>query len=838
MATFSPIQIVLDARQFQADRKRHGGGSAKEFFEHRDHAFVKHKQEVFTQLENVRTRLLSSSAGSVGFIKVRMREEALAKSHRPVQKLFHPNNVPLAGSSGDGELIMQVSPQSLHQAMQHVAKAEEVLKYRPKPKKPQEREAAPSRERSEVGAIQSIQYWDARDRRAFSTEQALDWLRLEGVPKAYRVDLFETIEPVSKPVRQEVEAAGDLSSDLMQTLDEDLPCGYIGALFRPDSGSMLRLYIWLLPDPQQRFFVRASKLREIFEGMSEPSLQPDNHQALLEILGKHPAVRRISLPPALRTSSQGQEPTSPTEQAYLRPMPQTGARYPIVGIIDGGIGTVLAAWVSHSSQGVPSSHAAVDHGCEIAGLLVSGQALNGATISPEPDGCRIADLAMVPSEAFYERNYRSDLDFVLTIEQEVKAAKAAVNARVFCFSHNFEHPPGYGGPQYPDLSAGLDRIAREQDVIFVVSAGNTPSGTGRQEWHTDPITVLSDLASVNGDGITAPADALFAISVGALNPPSAEPHVPHAPARYSRRGLFPKHFVKPDIVHYGGLCETTSPATGLTSVSPAGKNCFIHGTSYSGPLAAKTLARLDLLTGSRLPREALTALLIHGARQPACLSSYDKRVARQLVGFGLPAASDQLLAGDPHKATILFHDDMQNKKDLFFNFDWPQSLVQNGKCRGEALLTLVYTPPIEDAHDNELVRINLEAVLHQRNKKGTWTKQSEDTFSTDPNQPSSAMETHLIEEGLKWGTVKQVRFSSTHGSGTSSEWRICIKYLTRASEQFPEAGISFAAVLTIQDPKGQEPVYQDMKIGLSSRNVLTNDIRATVQTQVQAKSGS
>lgn len=833
MVTYSPIQVVLDARQFQADRKRSAGGSATEFFEERDEAFVAHKQAITSQLKQVRSQLLNSSAGPVGFLKVRMREEALAKSHRPVKKIFHPNNAPIAGSSGEGELIVQVSPQSIHQALSQVSQAEEQLQYRPKRDKPDELEAAPSRERSELGAIQSIQLWGAPDRRTFSTDEALKWLGEDGVPKAYRVDLFDTIEPIALSLRQEFVAASDLIGNLMTQLDEDLACGYVGALFRPDPGSMQRLYIWLLPDPSERFFVRSSQLDKVFAELSTPTLQIEHHQSLLDILGKHPAVRRISLPPALRTSAQASSPQRMPRQ-FLQSMPQVGAEYPVVGIIDGGIGSLHAAWAQYASQGVPPSHAVTTHGCEIAGLLVAGQTLNGTAISPEPDGCLLADIAMVPHDAFYDRNYRSDLDFVLTIEQEVKAAKATVGARVFCFSHNFENPPGQGGPRYPDLSAGLDRIAREQDVIFVVSAGNTKPGNGRKEWCLDSLTVLSDLASVNNDDITAPADALFAVAVGALNPPSVGAHVHLAPARYSRRGRFPQHFVKPDVVHFGGVCQTTSLATGLTSTSSAGMLCDVHGTSYSGPLAAKTLARLDMLTGSQLPREALTALLIQGARQPACLNDVSKRVARQLVGFGLPASSEELIAGAPHEATILFYDDMQDKKDLFFNFDWPASLVINGKCRGEALLTLVYTPPIEDVHDDELVRINLEAVLHQRHKKGDWNKQSVDSFATEKSKTVSAREKHLIEEGLKWGTVKQVRFASPKGVGSSSEWRICIKYLTRASEQFPSAGIPFAAVLTIKDPQGAQPVYQDMKIGLTSRNIRTSDVRAMVQTQIQA----
>ncbi|MFD4838284.1 hypothetical protein ACFWP0_12330 [Achromobacter sp. NPDC058515] len=82
------------------------------------------------------------------------------------------------------------------------------------------------------------------------------------------------------------------------------------------------------------------------------------------------------------------------------------------------------------------------------------------------------------------------------------------------------------------------------------------------------------------------------------------------------------------------------------------------------------------------------------------------------------------------------------------------------------------------------------------------------------------MEKHIIDEGLKWGTVKQIKFRSPKGVGTSSEWRVCFKYLTRtSSERFPAEGMPFAAVLKIVDPDSALPVYQDMKIGLGQRNI-------------------
>ena len=80
---YGPIEIVLDVRRFQDERIRKGGGGAKEFFEGNDAGFVAHRQKIQKSLTSVGQKLKASSAGSVGFVRVKMREAALAKSHRP-----------------------------------------------------------------------------------------------------------------------------------------------------------------------------------------------------------------------------------------------------------------------------------------------------------------------------------------------------------------------------------------------------------------------------------------------------------------------------------------------------------------------------------------------------------------------------------------------------------------------------------------------------------------------------------------------------------------------------------------------------------------------------------
>lgn len=841
MDSYSPIQVLLDARQFQRDRERTPGPRGnREFFLDQAQAFVAHKAAVTEQLQTVRKQLLASSAGRIGFVRVQMRDAALAKSHHPMQSLFQPNLSPLVGSGASGQLIFQVSPSTLDHTLTQVASAEDEVPMVPSHKNPDILEPAPSRPRSELGAIAQLELWGSSDRRKFSTRQAVNWFTEHAVPQAYRVDLFEAVEPVAKAPKQDYRASDDLIRALLERLDERLDCGYVGALYRPTSQSVQRLYLWLREDSSQRLIVASGKLSKVLQSSGRPALDEKNHQRLLQTLDDHAAVRRVTLPPALRSSATARPlpalPVTSLLRTCIRGAPQAGASYPVLGIIDGGISELHEEWVVYRSQHVADIHSDPTHGSEIAALMLYGQQLNTAQVCPEPDGCLLADLAMIPSVGHYNSYYGSEIALVDDLEQQVIAAKARSGVRIFSFSHNFEHAPGHA--VYSELSGGIDRIAHEQDVIFVISTGNNPLRTGRKEWSADPLRTLSELASITDDRLTAPADSIFSVAVAALNPPGASTVVAGAPARYSRRGPSFKQFVKPDVAHYGGACgSSVHNQTGLHSVNLQGGTLPVFGTSYSAPLVAKTLARYDQMTGGQMSREALIALLIHSAKAPPCLSVYNKAdVTRHFVGFGLPDAAENLLNGTPHQATLMFFDRMLPKKDLYFNFDWPRALVEDGKCRGEAIMTLVYTPPVVDAHDGELVRVNLDAVLQQRDVKGKWSKRAEDAFGASLTK-NSGLEKHLVDEGLKWGVVKQVRFESKRGVGASSEWRIWLKYLLRSTETFPEEGIPFAVVLTISDKSTNAPVYQDMKIGLTSRNVYTEDIRA-LGGRVQLRGGA
>ena len=68
-----------------------------------------------------------------------------------------------------------------------------------------------------------------------------------------------------------------------------------------------------------------------------------------------------------------------------------------------------------------------------------------------------------------------------------------------------------------------------------------------------------------------------------------------------------------------------------------------------------------------------------------------------------------------------------------------------------------------------------------------------------------------------------------NGVGNSSNWRLFVEYLTRAGQEMPDNGVPFTALLTISDPKGEQPVFTDMRQSLNALGVQIEDIRTAAR---------
>ena len=833
----SPVQIILNQTNFEEVRDKQGGGSKRDFFAFRDAEFRQHKVNILDQMNAIGGVLASQSQGNIGVIKVILRREAWAKSHRPTNTLFRNGRIPLIGGADLGEMLFEATPHSIDAVAQAIARAETSTKLKLNANT-QKEVPNPSSFKSELGAISRVELYGAPDRRDFSVEEAITWLSNPLTGSGYLIELFESPIP-----RTEWDRLPENRQQLHRTFREGLSSFKAGLdvhrltntereqpqfafrLERSDAPSKL-----LLTDSRR---LERSRVREL------APFDPDviKHQKLLNFLENHPLVRRIELPPIITRTATGLSNVRSAPSSLELPTRQVERSHPIMGIVDGGVAPVLNDWVQARWDILADEHMDLNHGTFIGGLAVAGNTLNGEEVCAEPDGIELVDIAVFPDESSpdaFQSYYPSGLpDFFDEVDQAIGEYNSQFGARVYNFSLNVQHSatPNRYGP----FAMRLDSIAETNDCIFFISAGNTAPQNVRAEWSSDPTQALVDLAAAREDSLLMPGESVRNIAVAAVNPPDVSTSVAHAPANYSRRGPGLRAGVKPDIAHVGGT-GTPCPQSGhgLYSILPNGNICDGCGTSYAAPLAAKTAAILDHSIEGDVSRETLHALLLHNAALPESLKNKTLRpVAKDLVGFGIPPSAQQILGGTDNEITLVFASRLQRDQQIEFGFSWPESLsLEGGKCKGHAKLTLVSTPPLDSRFGSEFVRVNLNATLQQedfdRDGKAGWKGRLEPVYLPDEAE-RRRMEAERIEHDLKWSPVKVFEKHMPRGVGKSTNWRLFVEYLTRSGEDMPINGIPFTAILTISDANGEARVFDEMRRSLQATGVQISDIQTAAR---------
>jgi hypothetical protein len=816
----NPVQVVLNTRDFFVSPDPGRMGPPKDFFADKDIEFVQHRDRLRKQVAAVSTGFKQSSV-STGIIKVTLRKEAWAKSYRPERTLFPPKRRPCVGAAKLGELFYMVSEDELRDLDLQISSAEDKTRWRTNKKLKQF--TSPTVQRSEVGAVESISVPSASDKRRFTAEQALAWFSDPRTSSAYLVELFGL--PRTTP---SVRLLSHHSAIIREIQSHAFNAG-------------LSLDIYPITATENNRTSRSSgifgmRLLENVDGSdSQSNRNITEHQQLLNFLDHYPYVKRVMLPPIIMKSAS----TSLSSGSIPPELPTRipGLKYPKIGIIDGGLSAALGNWIIGRHDLVAPEHCDVSHGTFIGGLLVVGQQVNGPSICPEADGCELVDVAIFPdnNQPVFDTYYpRGISDFIKEISQAVGIAKRDHGVRIFNMSLNLFDAVEEN--TYGIVASLLDQIADEHRVIFVMSAGNLEANDLRDAWPADPQAALQYLAGrTSPDTVLQPSESSRSIAVGAVNPPSCSPSIEGAPAAYTRRGPGLKVGVKPDLAHFGGAAHVQAGTSGLHSMAPDQSLCCGTGTSYATPLVAKTIATLESRVDGQLTPEQLISLVIHGSKVPSCLSHPTlAEVARQFVGFGVPSGSDNALFTNNNSITLVFADTLRQNSKLSFDFVWPRCLVnaEDGSCRGDIKMTLVYRPPLDRNFGSEFVRANVDAFLRQE-EGTTYRGRVQQTFLPQKNA-GFPHEHELIVNGLKWWPSKIYAAHFSQGKGNSSNWRLVVESLLRAGEIFPTQGIPFAVVLSISGTENDQSVFTDMRMYLLARNVQIADIRATTQVRVQS----
>jgi hypothetical protein len=688
-------------------------------------------------------------------------------------------------------------------------------------------EARPSVIRSDVGAIEEISIPDPSGKRRFDAQTAVSWLSDPRTGGFYLLELFEN--PVVAQ-RRIVHTDATLSESL-ENLIRELGAGIV-AWKLPEAGGETPIALRLTERPAPALLMST---RPPDAAVAQIDRDASRHEAALQRLAQHPSVRRISLPLRIELSDV---PTAASSATLELPRPSPTSRYPRVGIVDSGLGRALESWTIGRHDFLERQDVDSEHGSFVGGLIVGAAGFNPDLPALEPDGCELVDLALFPKGDFLDTYPNGFDDFLAEMDQAIGEAVQQHGVRVINLSINAV--AAVEADHYSYYAARLDQIAGKYDVIIVNSAGNLAPGALRAPWPKRPGEAVKYFAArVEPDTIFVPTESHRAISVGAINPPGCSTHHSGLPTTYTRRGPGLKVGCKPDVAHFGGNDGSGSGANHrLISITPTGAAITSCGTSFAAPLVAKSLASLENAIDGRLPGHTLRALMIHSCATPDALTSRGlSTLARQFVGFGVPAQTADMLVTDDSSITLVFEsripDDEKRPKVLRFEFDWPQALVDptTGACRGEATATLVYEPPVDNAYGAEFVRVNLDAKLQQRQLKdrkdglASYLDRFEQAFlPKTANQP--VPEKELINQGLKWWPTKRYRTRITAaGIGETSRWRIEVSAVRRAETRFPKEGIPFSLVVTIRDPDGVQPVFQQLRRALQAGRVQLEELR-------------
>lgn len=822
-----PVQVITNPDRFREPRiSRRGGGAGKDFFKDMDAAFDEHRSVLLQTLSAIARR--RSSALRINLV-VQMRSDALAKSHRPFGSLLTPAQAAHVGTEDFGELIFALTPVALVELIKRIGEAESEGNWVETPDG--ERVYKPSGRRAETSAIASVREWDPAMMRGFDLHQARDWLSSDASVKA-RVMLFNWPQQdvlssgAVRAFRGLLSSASEFANLFELELPHGWPAGLQTALGEGGASRYVEGPLWGDQEGEGE--------REPFV---ETALEFDAEQFErgLAFFESSSLVMRVRLED--RINSEAPPLLGPELDDSLPLETSNAPMRPVVGVIDGGVRGPLGEGASVVGRTglLADAHRSLirtNHGSTIASLVAQGSWFNPGFLSGEED-CAVFDLDLFPDASAFALYYASLEDFVEILRTSVERAKAETGARVFNLSYNAERAPG--NQRYSLAAVGLDEIARELDVIFVISAGNFSDIDERPEWPakaTDAVAMLGGHASA--DGLLAPAESILNVSVGAVNPPGLAGAIEGVPTRYTRRGTQQPSALKPDFAAPGGAHpEGARKDTGLAALDAFGKVRGVKGTSYAAPLVARYLASLDSAIAGHTSRETLLALAVHHSSLPAEMSHKSlEKIAPSFLGHGTLPTVAETLDGSDYAMTFILSDAIMPGKRSYFPFTWPASLTTSeGKCRGLLGLTLVAEPVLDYAHGAEAVRVNIDAVVRQADQAGRFSSRATATHEFFSNY-RYAREFRLTNVLGKWYPVKTFLARMPEGRGSSADWEISFDYLTRDVFDLTENGVRFSAVVTIADLKREAPVFDEMRASLSSIGVALSDLRTATSIGV------
>jgi len=562
------------------------------------------------------------------------------------------------------------------------------------------------------------------------------------------------------------------------------------------------------------------------------------NQTDADSLFEHRDVRLVDLPP--RSGIRYSQLDVALEQLPKR-IPSPGEHSARICILDSGINSnhpLLRPAVGEAESFV-EGHGPDDdagHGTAVAGIALYGNVEECISSNRwEPEFWLLSGKIMWkdpndPENAMFDEG---------TIEQSIEKAvdyfSREHGCRIFNLSLGNENSP-YDGRHVRGIAYTLDRLAREYDVLFIVSAGNfrgtetVPNADWRAEY---PEYLLAKESC-----IIDPATGLNIITVGALANHTANvieqrygkreindlsPAGEDQPAPFTRHGPSVKGAIKPELVAHGGNLASPMRREGeqwRRDIRGLGVLTLNHnftggtllkdisGTSFAAPYITHLAGRL-LNQYPEASANLLRAMLVNHADIPSpCEAAFPDALRghiRQVTGYG-KVDPDTLFRSTDYEVILLAEDAIENDRHQFYELPLPEPFLRSNRATRVLRISLAYCPPVRTTRiDYAATRISFRLVrgTSLENVQNHFNNATKKEFETIPDASSTNRKVTSTER--EKGTIQSSIW-------TFRQLNPVNRYFVVVTRQDKDWGVSlcnslenYGVVVTVSDRENAEP---------------------------------
>ena len=474
--------------------------------------------------------------------------------------------------------------------------------------------------------------------------------------------------------------------------------------------------------------------------------------------------------------------------------PEDGEEYPVVGVLDTGIAPIghLSPWLLENEHtNYPEEYTNRLHGTAVASIIEYSDDLNGTDIC-STDGVNLFSALVYPNQRIYPE------DLVDNIREAVE--------------------------RNPDIKI----------------------------W--------------NMSLISKSADSIRALTVGSIAETKAEYDYadPNMPSPFTRVGPGPASIIKPDLVFYGGnagMHDGKRIEHGIRTFNLDDEDVRHAGTSFSTPAVTRIVSDLAYMMQEEFDPLLLRALTIHYAKYPEGIQMKMTEKVNQM-GFGVPIKAQDILYNSPDEITLILRDTLDKGSFVeMFNFPFPTSLVdENGFFRGQIILTLVNKSIVDEKQAGEYCQSNIDILFgtyegekerdtQKRTVKNPLGLEEPKNILNDGLYSASSKGIHpingferectLVKYGKKFHPVKKYAVDLSEMRPAEREkwlpanrkWYLKVEGLYRdfiendALKKDYQLSQEYCMILTIRDPLGTAPVYDEVTQQLTNENFVHHDVR-------------